>query len=235
MNILTGSVGKVSEADRNAPRDPSDQDKKESMKKVGPLPESSQRPYNLISLQYFPDTIPKEGGQNLFTSPEILIKLPPDLQTTNGPNEAQSSAMIQLLTPLDVWLFNRLNINDSDLYSSKHNGPLCFKNAYNAQTGEMGPYTCKAVSSVPKAESSTLMKGWHLHAFGPSYSGFVRPTCHYSTKCPSEIHFFTGWLQLTCKVWLCWKEGSRFYIIVTKPLKTEDINEIALPKAGGAA
>uniref|UniRef100_A0A8C8DNN2 Ig-like domain-containing protein n=1 Tax=Oryzias sinensis TaxID=183150 RepID=A0A8C8DNN2_9TELE len=118
---------------------------------------------------------------NLFISPEILIKLPPDLQTTNGPTEAQYRAMIQLPTLLDIWLFRHLNIKDSDLYSSKHDGPLCFKNAYNAQTGEMGSYSCKAVSSVPNAECSRLMKGWHLHAFGPSSSSdFVRPTHHYS-------------------------------------------------------
>lgn len=180
MNILTDSVVKVSEADRNAPRDPSDQDKQESRKQVGPLPESSQGPYNLISLLCFPDTIPYEGDLNLFTSPEILIKLPPDLQTTNGPSEAQYRAMIQLPTLLDIWLFRHLNSKGSDLYSSKHDGPLCFKNAYNAQTGEMGSYSCKAVSSVPNAECSRLMKGWHLHAFGPPSSDFVRPTHRYS-------------------------------------------------------
>lgn len=187
---------KVSQADRETPRDPPDQDKQEAVEKPGRLPPSSQRSHNLISHLYFPDVLPHDKrGQRLSSCPEFLIKLPPELLIRNKDSGSLYCVMKGVPTPFVIWLYNRLNIEDSVSYSLKHDGPLCCLNVNNVGPGQGGSYTCKNVNSAGDAESSTLMKGWHLHAFGSSArSGFVWPTTHphcFPPTQPAEAHFST--------------------------------------------
>lgn len=187
---------KVSQADRETPRDPPDQDKQEAVEKPGRLPPSSQRSHNLISHLYFPDVLPHDKrGQRLSSCPEFLIKLPPELLIRNKDSGSLYCVMKGVPTPFVIWLYNRLNIEDSVSYSLKHDGPLCCLNVNNVGPGQGGSYTCKNVNSAGDAESSTVMKGWHLHAFGSSArSGFVWPTTHphcFPPTQPAEAHFST--------------------------------------------
>lgn len=165
----------MSQTDRDAARDPPDQDKQEAVEKPGPLPPSSQRPYSLISHLYFPDVLPHDKrGQRLSSCPEFLIKLPPELLIRNRNIDSDSGSLYCVMkglpTPFVLWLYNRLNVDDSVSYSVKHDGPLCCVNG--------GSYTCKNVNSAGEA----VMKGWHLHAFGPSArSGFFGLAHHSFT------------------------------------------------------
>lgn len=137
------------------------------MEKLGLSPPPSQRPHSLISHLYFPDVTPHgRRGPQRSGCPEFRIKLPPKLLITNG--DCSSFGCVLKGAPLVLWLYNRLNVEDSVSYSLKHDGPLCCVSVNNVGPGPKGSYTCKNVISARDAESGTVMKGWHLHAFDPS-------------------------------------------------------------------
>ncbi|XP_071328684.1 striated muscle preferentially expressed protein kinase-like [Trachinotus anak] len=203
--IPTDSVHKVSQTDRETPRDPPDQDKQEAVEKLGLSPPSSQRPYSFISHLHFPDVVPhNERGQHFASCPEFLVKLPPELLIRTRDSGSLYCIMKGVPTPFVIWLYNRLNVEDSVSHSLKHYGPLCCVNVNNVGSGQGGSYTCKNVNSAGDSECSTVMKGWHLHAFGPSaHLGCVWPTTHphcFPTTQPAEAHFFTGRYHLLNKV-----------------------------------
>lgn len=166
------------------------------MEKPGPSPPSSQRPHNLISHLYFPDVVPHDKrGQRLSGWPDFLIKLPPELLIRNRDSSSLYCVMKGVPTPFLIWLYDRLNVEDSVSYSLKRDGPLCCLNVHNVGPGQGGSYTCTNVSSAGDAECSKVMKGWHLHAFGPSArSGLHWPTTHphsFPPTQPAEAHFST--------------------------------------------
>ncbi|XP_076602833.1 myosin light chain kinase, smooth muscle-like [Chaetodon auriga] len=157
--IPTDSVRKASQTDRETHRDPPYQDKQEAVEKPGPSPPSSQRPYSLISHLYFPDVLPHDKrGQRLSSRPDFLIKLCPELLITNRNIGSLYCVMKGVPTPFVMWLYNRLNVEDSVSFSLKHDGPLCCLNVNNVGPGQGGSYTCTNVNSAGDAECSTVMK-----------------------------------------------------------------------------
>lgn len=81
-----------------------------------------------------------------------------------------------LPTSLVIWLYNRLNVKDSVWYSLKQDSSFCCVNANNVGARPGGSHYFKNLTSAGDAECSTVMKGWHLHAFGPSaQSDFLWP------------------------------------------------------------
>lgn len=150
------------------------------MEKPGPSPPSSQRPYNLISLLYFPDVVPNEyQGHRLSSCPDFLIKLPPELLIRNKGSGSLNCVVKGLPTAFVIWLYNQLNAEESVCYSVKNEDPSSCINVNNVGPGKGGSYVCKNISSAGDAERSTVTKGWHLHAFGPSArSGFFTPLIH---------------------------------------------------------
>ncbi|XP_035030276.1 myosin light chain kinase, smooth muscle-like [Hippoglossus stenolepis] len=192
--IPTDSVRKVSQADRETLRDPPEQDKKEALEKLGSLPPSSQRPYSFISHLYFPDVLPHDER-----GPEFLVKLPPELLSRNRHCGSLLCVMKGVPTPFFTWLYNRLNFEDSVSFSLKHDDPLCSVNVNNVRSGHGESHTCKTVSSAGDAESSTVMKGWHLHAlvfmldralFGPPLIHTASHPHSQQTHTPSTRHHF---------------------------------------------
>lgn len=175
---------KVSQADREAPRDPPDQDQQEVVEKLGLSPPSCQRPVNLISHLYFPDAVPHGGrSRRLSGCPDFLIKLPPELLVRGGVCGSMNSIVKGV--PFVIWLYNRLNVEDSVSYSLKRDGPLCCVNGNNVGPGLRASHSF--IGSAWDAECSTVMKGWHLHAFGSSArSDFVRPPTHPHRSPPTQ-------------------------------------------------
>lgn len=151
------------------------------MEKPGPLPPSSQRAYSLFSHLFFPDVIP---GQRLSSCPEFLVKLPPELLSRNRLCGSLYCVMKGVPSPFVIWLYDRLNCEDSVSYSLKHDGPLCRVNVNSVTSGHGGSYTCKNVVSAEDAERSTVTKGWHLHAFGLSARSGLSSTLIHTASHP---------------------------------------------------
>lgn len=173
------------------------------MEKLGLSPPSSQRAYHLISQLCFPDVSPHdERGRRVSDCPDFLIKLPPELLSTN--RGFGSLTCVMKGVPFVIWLYNRLNVEDSVSYSVKRDGPLCCVNVNNMGPGHKGSYTCKKFTSAGDAECSTVMKGWHLHAFGPSArSGFYfGPPLIHTASHPdrAEAHVSTWRQHISSKV-----------------------------------
>lgn len=162
------------------------------MEKLGLSPPPSQRPYGFISHLRFPDILPHDERGLLSSCPEFLIKLPPELLMRNTGSSSLYCVMKGVPTPFVIWLYNRLNVEDSASYSLKHDGPLCCVSVNCVGSGHGGSYICKSVNSARDAECSKVMKGWHLHAFGPSaHLAFIWPTTHphcFPSTQPAEAH-----------------------------------------------
>ncbi|XP_068186254.1 striated muscle-specific serine/threonine-protein kinase [Antennarius striatus] len=133
--IPTDSVRKVSQADRAAPSGPSEHNKQEALEKLGLSPPPSQRPLSLISHLCFPDGA---GGRRPSGWPDFLIRLPPELLVTNASGGALSCVAKGAPSPVVIWLYNRLNVDDSVSFSLKHDGPLCWGNGNNVGPGRGG-------------------------------------------------------------------------------------------------
>lgn len=184
---------KVSQADRETPREPPEQEKQEALEKLGLSPPSSQRPFSLISHLCFPDVAPHDGRcGRVFSCPDFLIKLPPELLLRDGHCSSLNCAMKGV--PFVIWLYNRLNVEDCVSYSPKHDGPLCCVSVNNVAAGRKGSHNLKCVSSAGDAERSTVTKGWHLHALVLLLAGLfggppTHPHCFQATQ-PAEAHLF---------------------------------------------
>lgn len=150
----------------------------ESKEKKGPLPKSSQRPYNQISQLFFPDVVPHDERSHQFSNcHEYLIKLPPELLIKNKDSSSLFCLLKGLPTPFVIWLYNHLNVKDSTSYSLKQDGTLCCFNANSVGPEQKSSHSYRNISSAGEAERGTMKKGWHhLHAFGP--------TAHSSCLCP---------------------------------------------------
>lgn len=169
---------KVSRPDRETPADPSEQDKQEALEKLGLSPPSSQRPFGFISHLCFPDVVPR-GGRcgRVSSSPDFLLRIPPELLLRDGRRGRISCAAKGL--PFVIWLYNLLNAEDcvSHKHHSRPHGVIL-----NGE--EAGPKGPRALS---RASSATVMKGLHLHAFGPSARRatgwpFTYPHCCQATQ-----------------------------------------------------
>ncbi|XP_014908332.1 striated muscle preferentially expressed protein kinase-like [Poecilia latipinna] len=192
--IPTDSVRKVSQPERESSRDLSEQEKQESKTKLQSLPKSSQRPYHLISQLYFPDVMPQdERSHRLSNNPEFLIKLPPELLIQNKDSNSLYCIMKGLPTSFVIWLYNRMNVKDSVWYSLKQDSSFCCVNANNVGARPGGSHYFKNLTSAGDAECSTVMKGWHLHAFGPSaHSDFLWPALMHMVFHPHSHHEHTS-------------------------------------------
>lgn len=159
-----GSVCKASQADRETPADPSEQDKQEQLEKLGLSPPYSQRPFSFISHLCFPDVGPcNEQVGRISNCPDFLLRIPPELLLRDGRRSRISCATKGF--PFVVWLYNLLNTEDC--VSHKHHG-RAYGVTLNGQAGPKGLCALSNASSASGTECSTVTKGLHLHAFGPS-------------------------------------------------------------------
>lgn len=176
--VPTDSVRRVWQADREPSSDPPDRDNQESLEKLGPAPQSSQRPFNFISHLYFPDFLPREErDRGLAHQPEFLIKLPPELLVKHRDIISLYCFLKGVPAPFVIWLHNGLNVEDSVSHSLKHHGPLCCLSFQNVGPGQGPSYIGNNANSAWDAECSKGMKGWHLHAL---VLPLARPSAHDS-------------------------------------------------------
>lgn len=174
----------VSGPDRETPADPSEQDKQEALEKLGLSPQPSQRPFSFISHLCFPDVVPGDGRCGRLSSrPDFLLRIPPGLLLRDGRRSRISCAAKGL--PFVIWLYNLLNAEDcvSHKRHSRPHGAIL----NGEEAGPKGPRALSRAGSASGAECSTVMKGLHLHAFGPSArratgGPFTHPHCFQATQ-----------------------------------------------------
>lgn len=175
---------KVSQPDRETPADPSEQDKQEALEKLGLTPHFSQRPFSFISHLCFPDVLPHDGRCGRISScPDFLLPIPPELLLRDGRRSRVNCATKGL--PFVIWLYNILNTEDcmSHKHHSRPHGVIL----NGEEAGPKGPRALCRASSAGGAKGSAVMKGLHLHVFGPSARGatgwpFTHPHCQSASK-----------------------------------------------------
>lgn len=148
------------------------------------MPPFSQRPLNLISHLCFPDVLPHDGRCGRISScPDFLVQIPPELLLRDGRLSRISCAAKGL--PFVIWLYNILNTEDcvSHKCHSQPHGVIL----NGEEAGPKGPRTLCCANLAGGTECSTVMKGLHLHVFGPSarqFTGwlFTHPQCHSASK-----------------------------------------------------
>lgn len=95
------------------------------------------------------------------------MKLPQEITAKQQDNVSLYCVIKGIPSPYVIWLHNQLMVQESRLYSLKHDGPLCCLNVMNIGPRQGGTYTCKIVNASGDNECSTQLRvktGLHLHA-----------------------------------------------------------------------